>query len=124
MGYYALKPDVKVIAPWREWDLQSRTKLIAYAEEAGIPVPASKRGAHSCSAFLLERRTPRDADTLAHPLAVGVAMYMLVWLRLPHCLWTNHSRCHGRSLLDRCLCGLAWLRAHRIQSCLLPQHSA
>ena len=41
VGYYALKPDVKVIAPWREWDLQSRTKLIAYAEAANIPVPVS-----------------------------------------------------------------------------------
>ena len=45
VGYYALKPDVKVIAPWREWDLNSRTKLIAYAEAAGIPVPETKRGA-------------------------------------------------------------------------------
>ena len=45
VGYYALKPDVKVIAPWREWDLQSRTKLIAYAEAANIPVPEGKRGA-------------------------------------------------------------------------------
>ena len=43
LGYYGLKPDVKVIAPWREWDLNSRTKLIAYAEEAGIPVAQSKR---------------------------------------------------------------------------------
>ena len=31
VAYYALKPDIKVIAPWREWDLNSRTKLIAYA---------------------------------------------------------------------------------------------
>ena len=45
LGYYALKPDVKVIAPWREWDLNSRTKLIAYAEDAGIEVPQQKRGA-------------------------------------------------------------------------------
>jgi argininosuccinate synthase len=35
LGYYGLKPDVKVIAPWREWDLNSRTKLIAYAEVRG-----------------------------------------------------------------------------------------
>ena len=51
VGYYALKPDVKVIAPWREWDLQSRTKLIAYAEAANIPVPEGKRGVimvHAC----------------------------------------------------------------------------
>ena len=44
LGYYALQPDIKVIAPWREWDLSSRTKLIAYAEENQIPVPKDKRG--------------------------------------------------------------------------------
>lgn len=43
LGYYGLKPDIKVIAPWREWDLNSRTKLIAYAETHGIGVPAGKR---------------------------------------------------------------------------------
>ena len=42
--YYGLKPDIKVIAPWREWDLLSRSKLIDYAESNKIPVPASKRG--------------------------------------------------------------------------------
>lgn len=44
VSYYALKPDIKVIAPWREWDLNSRTGMLAYAEERGIPVPESKRG--------------------------------------------------------------------------------
>jgi argininosuccinate synthase len=43
LGYYGLKPDIKVISPWREWDLNSRTKLCAYAEANGIPVPASKK---------------------------------------------------------------------------------
>lgn len=38
LGYYALMPEVKVIAPWREWDLLSREKLLAYAEKAGIPI--------------------------------------------------------------------------------------
>lgn len=38
LGYYALMPGVKVIAPWREWDLLSREKLLAYAEKAGIPI--------------------------------------------------------------------------------------
>ncbi len=42
LGAYALKPDVKVIAPWREWDLTSREKLMAYAEEHGIPVDFKK----------------------------------------------------------------------------------
>lgn len=38
LGYYALEPGIKVIAPWREWDLLSREKLLAYAEKNGIPV--------------------------------------------------------------------------------------
>ena len=41
---YALKPDIKVIAPWREWDLTSRTSLIEYAEKHQIPIPKDKRG--------------------------------------------------------------------------------
>jgi argininosuccinate synthase len=42
LGAYALKPGVKVIAPWREWDLNSREKLMAYAEQHGIPVDFAK----------------------------------------------------------------------------------
>ena len=44
LGYYALAPDIRVIAPWREWDLTSRTALIAFAEAHQIPVPKDKRG--------------------------------------------------------------------------------
>src|SRR3954447_15053111 len=44
LTYYALKPDIKVIAPWREWDLTSRTRLVEYAEKHQIPVPRDKRG--------------------------------------------------------------------------------
>jgi argininosuccinate synthase len=44
IAYYALKPDVKVIAPWREWDLTSRTKLLEFAEKNQIPVTRDKRG--------------------------------------------------------------------------------
>ena len=44
LGYYGLNPDIKVIAPWREWDLTSRTRLIEYAEHHQIPVPKDKRG--------------------------------------------------------------------------------
>jgi len=47
LGAYALKPDVKVIAPWREWDLLSREKLMAYAEEHNIPVDFKKKGKKS-----------------------------------------------------------------------------
>ncbi|MDA8361580.1 MAG: argininosuccinate synthase [Gammaproteobacteria bacterium] len=46
LGYYALKPDIRVIAPWREWDLTSREKLLAYAESHGIAVE-HKRGQKS-----------------------------------------------------------------------------
>ena len=44
LSYYALKPDVTVIAPWREWDLTSRTKLLAFAEAHQIPIAKDKRG--------------------------------------------------------------------------------
>jgi len=44
LGYYALNPDIKVIAPWREWDLTSRTRLIEWAEAHQVPVPQNKRG--------------------------------------------------------------------------------
>jgi len=44
LGYYALKPDIKVIAPWREWNLNSRTKLIEFAEKHQIPIAKDKRG--------------------------------------------------------------------------------
>ena len=44
LSYYALKPDTKVIAPWREWELTSRTKLIEFAEAHQIPIPRDKRG--------------------------------------------------------------------------------
>ncbi|POF64126.1 argininosuccinate synthase [Novacetimonas maltaceti] len=44
LAYYALKPDITVIAPWREWDLTSRTKLLAFAEEHQIPIAKDKRG--------------------------------------------------------------------------------
>src|SRR5277367_5700298 len=44
LSYYALKPDVTVIAPWREWDFKSREALIAFAEQNQIPIAKDKRG--------------------------------------------------------------------------------
>jgi argininosuccinate synthase len=44
LAYYALRPDIRVIAPWREWDLTSRSKLVAFAEAHQIPIPRDKRG--------------------------------------------------------------------------------
>ena len=43
LGAYALNPDIKVIAPWREWDLNSREKLLAYAEDKKIPIEGKKK---------------------------------------------------------------------------------
>ena len=55
LGAYALNPNIHVIAPWREWDLNSREKLLSYAEEQGIPIEAKKKGAspYSMDANLL-----------------------------------------------------------------------
>ncbi len=47
LGAYALKPDIKIIAPWREWDLLSREKLMAYAQARGIAVDFAKQGKKS-----------------------------------------------------------------------------
>ncbi len=44
LSYYALKPDIKIIAPWREWDLTSRTRLLEFAERNQIPIARDKRG--------------------------------------------------------------------------------
>jgi len=53
LGYMALAPHLKVIAPWREWDLGSREALIAYAEKHGIPVPVTKAKPYSSDRNLL-----------------------------------------------------------------------
>ena len=55
LGAYALAPDIKIIAPWREWDLLSREKLMAYAEERNIPIEMSrgKKSPFSMDANLL-----------------------------------------------------------------------
>jgi argininosuccinate synthase len=53
LGAYALMPDVKIIAPWREWDLLSRDKLLRYAEKHGIPVEFKKKKGRSSSSSAL-----------------------------------------------------------------------
>jgi argininosuccinate synthase len=47
LGAYALKPDIQIIAPWREWDLLSRERLLAYAHDHGIPVEMKREGTKS-----------------------------------------------------------------------------
>ncbi len=53
LAAYALKPDLKVIAPWREWDMRGRADLVAYAEKHGIPVPVTPDRPYSTDANLL-----------------------------------------------------------------------
>jgi len=67
LTYYALKPDVTVIAPWREWDLTSRTKLIEFAEKHQIPIAKDKRGEapFSVDAYLLH--TSSEGKVLEDP---------------------------------------------------------
>ncbi|MCB2224280.1 MAG: argininosuccinate synthase [Actinobacteria bacterium] len=53
LSAYALKPDIKIVAPWREWDLRGRADLVAYAERHGIPVPVTPERPYSTDANLL-----------------------------------------------------------------------
>jgi len=53
LAAYALKPDLKVIAPWREWSLKGRTDLLAYAKEHGVPLPAAPKPSYSMDANLM-----------------------------------------------------------------------
>lgn len=67
LGAYALKPDIKVIAPWRLWDLTSREKLMRYAEQHGIPVEMKRQGKspYSMDANLLH--ISYEGDNLENP---------------------------------------------------------
>ncbi|VAV97181.1 Argininosuccinate synthase [hydrothermal vent metagenome] len=67
LGYYALDPDIKVIAPWREWDLNSRTKLIDYAEKNQIPVAKDKRGEAPFSVDANLLHTSSEGKRLENP---------------------------------------------------------
>ncbi|MGB7404449.1 MAG: argininosuccinate synthase [Pacificimonas sp.] len=67
LGYYALDPDIKVIAPWREWDLTSRTRLIAFAEEHGIEVTKDKRGEAPFSTDANMLHTSSEGKVLEDP---------------------------------------------------------
>ena len=53
LTYYALEPDIKVVAPWREWDFKGRSDLIAYADKHGIPVTATHSKPYSTDRNLM-----------------------------------------------------------------------
>jgi argininosuccinate synthase len=69
LGYYALNPDIKVIAPWREWDLNSREALIAFAEAHQIPIPRDKRGESPFSTDANMLHTSSEGRVLEDPWA-------------------------------------------------------
>jgi len=81
LGYYALKPDIKVIAPWREWDLTSRTKLLEFAEKNQIPIAKDKRGdapfsvdanlLHSSSEGKVLEDPSKEADSIVYQRTIS-----------------------------------------------------
>jgi argininosuccinate synthase len=81
LGYYALKPDIKVIAPWREWNLTSRTKLLEFAEQHQIPIAKDKRGEapfsvdanllHSSSEGKVLEDPSQEADSIVYQRTIS-----------------------------------------------------
>src|SRR5690349_8088523 len=81
LSYYALKPDIKIIAPWREWDLTSRTKLIEFAEKHQIPIAKDKRGEapfsvdanllHSSSEGKVLEDPSQEADSIVYQRTIS-----------------------------------------------------
>jgi argininosuccinate synthase len=81
LGYYALKPDIKVIAPWREWDLTSRTRLLEFAEANQIPIAKDKRGEapfsvdanllHSSSEGKVLEDPSQEADSIVYQRTIS-----------------------------------------------------
>src|SRR5687768_11187302 len=69
LGYYALAPDIKVIAPWREWDLTSRAALLEFAERHQIPVAKDKRGESPFSTDANLLHTSSEGKVLEDPWA-------------------------------------------------------
>jgi argininosuccinate synthase len=67
LAYYALKPDVKVVAPWREWDFRSREALVAFAEQNQIPIAKDKRGEAPFSTDANLLHTSSEGKVLENP---------------------------------------------------------
>src|SRR5579864_7353043 len=81
LSYYALNPEIKIIAPWREWDLNSRTKLLEFAEAHQIPIAKDKRGEapfsvdanllHSSSEGKVLEDPAREADSIVYQRTIS-----------------------------------------------------
>jgi len=78
LTYYALKPGIKVIAPWREWNLNARSSLIDYARKHGIPVPVTKAKPYSTDRNLFH--ISYEGGVLEDPWTEAPAD-MFVWCR-------------------------------------------
>ena len=74
LGYYALKPDITIIAPWREWDLRSREQLIAFAEQHQIPIAKDKRGEAPFSVDANLLHASSEGKVLEDPRAGGAGL--------------------------------------------------
>src|ERR1700750_3195630 len=81
LSYYALKPDIKIIAPWREWELTSRTRLLEFAEQNQIPIAKDKRGEapfsvdanllHSSSEGKVLEDPSKEADSIVYQRTIS-----------------------------------------------------
>src|SRR6516165_8471120 len=67
LGYYALEPDIRVIAPWREWDFRSREALLEFAEKHQIPIAKDKRGEAPFSTDANLLHTSSEGKVLENP---------------------------------------------------------
>ena len=81
LAYYALKPDVTVIAPWREWDLRSREALIAFAEQNQIPIAKDKRGEAPFSVDANLLHTSSEGKVLEDPGAGSAGLRLFAHRR-------------------------------------------
>src|ERR1700748_383832 len=78
LSYYALKPDIKIIAPWREWELTSRTRLLEFAEQNQIPIAKDKRGEAPFSVDANLLHTSSEGKVLEDP---GIEADSIVYQR-------------------------------------------
>ncbi len=115
LTYYALKPDVKVISPWREWPFNSRQSLIKYAEKHGIPVTATKEKPYSIDRNLFHisyeggvledpwEEPPADMYTMITPpeKAPDKPLYLEISYRNGDPVAINNRRMSPAKLLDR-----------------------
>ena len=116
LTYYALNPDIKVIAPWREWDFKSRSDLIEFAEKHQIPVARDKRGEAPFSVDANLLHSSSEGKVLEDPCSGAAALRLSAYHRARGRAGQgddrHHRLCQGRSDLDR-----------RQETCRLPRCS-